>query len=112
MNPTIEHLSRTWPNHINASPTNLTNPITGTLRFSFGITAIIYCIYLLPFCFGVFGNVSVCLVFFQQKKLRSITNTFLMNLCKLRKSSPLSAHDRRYFLQVSTISSFCVSRFR
>jgi hypothetical protein len=52
------------------------------LRFSPTVTIIIYIIYLLPFCFGVFGNVSVCLIFFQQKKLRSITNTFLMNLCK------------------------------
>jgi hypothetical protein len=52
------------------------------LRFSTGITIIIYIIYLLPFCFGVFGNISVCLIFFKQKKLRSITNTFLMNLCK------------------------------
>jgi hypothetical protein len=52
------------------------------LRFTTGITIIIYIIYLLPFCFGVFGNISVCLIFFQQKKLRSITNTFLMNLCK------------------------------
>jgi hypothetical protein len=51
------------------------------LRFSMGITIVIYIIYLLPFCFGVFGNISVCLIFFQQKKLRSITNTFLMNLC-------------------------------
>jgi hypothetical protein len=55
------------------------------LRFSPGITIVIYIIYLLPFCFGVFGNISVCLIFFQQKKLRSITNTFLMNLCKLEK---------------------------
>ena len=52
------------------------------LRFSSTITIIIYIIYLLPFCFGVFGNISVVLIFFQQKKLRSITNTFLMNLCK------------------------------
>lgn len=51
------------------------------LRFSPMITILIYIIYLLPFCFGVFGNISVCLIFFQQKKLRSITNTFLMNLC-------------------------------
>ncbi|CAF0753760.1 unnamed protein product [Adineta steineri] len=51
------------------------------LRFSLSVTIIIYIIYLLPFCFGVFGNISVCLIFFQQKKLRSITNTFLMNLC-------------------------------
>ena len=56
---------------------------TTKLRFSPCITIIIYIIYLLPFCFGVFGNISVCLIFFQQKKLRSITNTFLMNLCKL-----------------------------
>jgi hypothetical protein len=54
---------------------------TVRLRFSTSITIIIYIIYLLPFCFGVFGNISVCLIFFQQKKLRSITNTFLMNLC-------------------------------
>ena len=54
------------------------------LRFSPAITILIYVIYLLPFCFGVFGNISVCLIFFQQKKLRSITNTFLMNLCKLK----------------------------
>jgi hypothetical protein len=54
------------------------------LRLSPTVTIIIYIIYLLPFCFGVFGNVSVCLIFFQQKKLRSITNTFLMNLCKLK----------------------------
>jgi len=52
------------------------------LRFSASATILIYIIYLLPFCFGVFGNISVCLIFFQQKKLRSITNTFLMNLCK------------------------------
>jgi hypothetical protein len=52
------------------------------LRFSPAITILVYIIYLLPFCFGVFGNISVCLVFFKQKKLRSITNTFLMNLCK------------------------------
>jgi hypothetical protein len=52
------------------------------LRFSPSITILVYIIYLLPFCFGVFGNISVCLIFFQQKKLRSITNTFLMNLCK------------------------------
>ena len=52
------------------------------LRFSPALTFIIYMIYLFPFCFGVFGNISVCLIFFQQKKLRSITNTFLMNLCK------------------------------
>jgi hypothetical protein len=58
--------------------------ITTKLRFSPGITIIIYIIYLLPFCFGVFGNISVCLIFFQQKKLRSITNTFLMNLCNLK----------------------------
>ncbi|CAF0777602.1 unnamed protein product [Adineta ricciae] len=51
------------------------------LRFSPGITLLIWAIYSVPFCFGVFGNVSVCLIFFQQKKLRSITNTFLMNLC-------------------------------
>jgi hypothetical protein len=57
------------------------------LRFSPTVTIIIYVIYLLPFCFGVFGNVSVCLIFFQQKKLRSITNTFLMNLCKLKRRS-------------------------
>jgi len=55
------------------------------LRFSPAVTIIVYSIYLLPFCFGVFGNISVCLIFFQQKKLRSITNTFLMNLCKLKK---------------------------
>ncbi|CAF0976151.1 unnamed protein product [Rotaria sp. Silwood1] len=78
---------------------NLTNPIHGCfnddpdyqfsstsiptvkLRFSLRTTIIIYVIYLLPFCFGVFGNISVCLIFFQQRKLRSITNTFLMNLC-------------------------------
>ncbi|CAF2411447.1 unnamed protein product [Rotaria sp. Silwood2] len=54
---------------------------TAKLRFSLSITIIIYFIYLLPFCFGVFGNISVCLIFFQQRKLRSITNTFLMNLC-------------------------------
>jgi hypothetical protein len=54
---------------------------TVKLRFSPSVTIIIYIIYLLPFCFGVFGNISVCLIFFQQKKLRSITNTFLMNLC-------------------------------
>ncbi|CAF1403421.1 unnamed protein product [Didymodactylos carnosus] len=51
------------------------------LRFSLTVTLLVYLIYLLPFCFGVFGNISVCLIFFQQKKLRSITNTFLMNLC-------------------------------
>ncbi|CAF3326165.1 unnamed protein product [Rotaria socialis] len=51
------------------------------LRFSLSTTLLIYGIYLLPFCFGIFGNISVCLIFFQQKKLRSITNTFLMNLC-------------------------------
>ncbi|CAF1033049.1 unnamed protein product [Didymodactylos carnosus] len=51
------------------------------LRFSLTVTIVIYLIYLLPFCFGVFGNISVCLIFFQQKKLRSITNIFLMNLC-------------------------------
>ncbi|CAF2396123.1 unnamed protein product [Rotaria sp. Silwood2] len=51
------------------------------LRFSPTITILIYSIYLLPFCFGIFGNISVCLIFFQQRKLRSITNTFLMNLC-------------------------------
>ncbi|CAF1203528.1 unnamed protein product [Rotaria sordida] len=51
------------------------------LRFSLYITILVYVIYLLPFCFGVFGNISVCLIFFQQRKLRSITNTFLMNLC-------------------------------
>ncbi|CAF0906339.1 unnamed protein product [Adineta ricciae] len=51
------------------------------LRFSLPITILIYVAYVLPFCFGVFGNISVCLIFFQQKKLRSITNTFLMNLC-------------------------------
>ena len=56
---------------------------TVKLRFSLSTTILIYIIYLLPFCFGVFGNISVCLIFFQQKKLRSITNTFLMNLCKL-----------------------------
>jgi hypothetical protein len=54
------------------------------LRFSATVTILIYIIYLLPFCFGVFGNISVCLIFFQQKKLRSITNTFLMNLCNLK----------------------------
>jgi hypothetical protein len=59
-----------------------TNLTSTKLRFSPGITIIIYIIYLLPFCFGVFGNISVCLIFFQQKKLRSITNTFLMNLCE------------------------------
>jgi hypothetical protein len=52
------------------------------LRFSLAASIIIYLVYLLPFCFGVFGNISVCLIFFQQRKLRSITNTFLMNLCK------------------------------
>jgi hypothetical protein len=57
---------------------------TVKLRFSLSTTILIYFIYLLPFCFGVFGNISVCLIFFQQKKLRSITNTFLMNLCKLK----------------------------
>ncbi|UJR21262.1 hypothetical protein I4U23_024357 [Adineta vaga] len=51
------------------------------LRFSLTITILIYVAYFLLFCFGVFGNISVCLIFFQQKKLRSITNTFLMNLC-------------------------------
>ncbi|CAF1126405.1 unnamed protein product [Rotaria magnacalcarata] len=51
------------------------------LRFSLSTTLLVYGIYLLPFCFGIFGNISVCLIFFQQKKLRSITNTFLMNLC-------------------------------
>lgn len=61
----------------------LKNIATAKLRFSMGVTTCIYLIYLLPFCFGVFGNISVCLIFFQQKKLRSITNTFLMNLCKL-----------------------------
>ncbi|CAF1272531.1 unnamed protein product [Adineta steineri] len=55
--------------------------LTTEFRFSPTITIIIYITYLLPFCFGVFGNISVCLIFFQQKKLRSITNTFLMNLC-------------------------------
>jgi hypothetical protein len=60
---------------------------TTKLRFTPAVTVIIYIIYLLPFCFGVFGNVSVCLIFFQQKKLRSITNIFLMNLCKLTKHS-------------------------
>jgi hypothetical protein len=59
---------------------------TVKLRFSPAFTILVYIIYLLPFCFGVFGNISVCLIFFQQKKLRSITNTFLMNLCKLKKS--------------------------
>ncbi|CAF4021134.1 unnamed protein product, partial [Rotaria magnacalcarata] len=54
---------------------------TAKLRFSLGTTVAIYSIYFLPFCFGVFGNISVCLIFFQQRKLRSITNTFLMNLC-------------------------------
>lgn len=57
------------------------------LRFSLTSTILIYCIYLLPFCFGIFGNISVCLIFFQQKKLRSITNTFLMNLCKYKTIS-------------------------
>ena len=57
---------------------------TTKFRFSIIVTVIIYIIYLLPFCFGIFGNISVCLIFFQQKKLRSITNTFLMNLCKLK----------------------------
>ncbi|CAF0802036.1 unnamed protein product [Rotaria sordida] len=57
------------------------NFATVKLRFSPTITILIYSIYLLPFCFGIFGNISVCLIFFQQKKLRSITNTFLMNLC-------------------------------
>jgi hypothetical protein len=60
-----------------------TSIITTQLRFSLITTIIIYIIYLLPFCFGIFGNISVCLIFFQQKKLRSITNTFLMSLCKL-----------------------------
>lgn len=54
------------------------------LRFSPTVTILIYSIYLLPFCFGIFGNISVCLIFFQQRKLRSITNTFLMNLCKCK----------------------------
>ncbi|CAF0819015.1 unnamed protein product [Rotaria sp. Silwood1] len=57
------------------------NFATVKLRFSPTVTILIYSIYLLPFCFGIFGNISVCLIFFQQRKLRSITNTFLMNLC-------------------------------
>lgn len=60
---------------------NIWNILTSKLRFSSTITILVYIIYLLPFCFGVFGNLSVCLIFFQQRKLRSITNTFLMNLC-------------------------------
>ena len=64
---------------------NLWHILTSKLRFSPTITILIYIIYLLPFCFGVFGNISVCLIFFQQRKLRSITNTFLMNLCKKKR---------------------------
>jgi hypothetical protein len=71
-----------------------TSITTTKLRFSLGITIIIYIIYLLPFCFGVFGNISVCLIFFQQKKLRSITNTFLMNLCKSKKNFPQNINKK------------------
>ena len=66
---------------------------TVKLRFSLPITVFVYCVYAVPFCFGVFGNISVCLIFFQQKKLRSITNTFLMNLCKYR-SLPMTITHR------------------
>ena len=66
----------------NDQPIDSTSIFSAKFRFSTGRTIFIYLIYLLPFCFGVFGNISVCLIFFQQKKLRSITNTFLMNLCK------------------------------
>ena len=74
-----DHFDHDCPN-IDGAPNNFQ---TFKLRFSLQTTILIYFIYLLPFCFGVFGNVSVCLIFFQQKKLRSITNTFLMNLCEL-----------------------------
>lgn len=66
----------------NESQIQSTGIFSAKFRFSTGMTMLIYFIYLLPFCFGVFGNISVCLIFFQQRKLRSITNTFLMNLCK------------------------------
>ena len=71
---------------------------TGKFRFSPSITLLIYVIYLLPFCFGVFGNVSVCLIFFQQKKLRSITNTFLMNLCEYLRLHVASKEVLSFFL--------------
>ena len=70
--------------------TTMTITTARYLRFSLNITIIIYIIYLIPFCFGVFGNISVCLIFFRQKELRSITNIFLMNLCNVLLSLSLS----------------------
>jgi hypothetical protein len=82
MDLNLTNLNHPCPNNGQDYQFSSTSITTTKLRFSLGITIIIYIIYLLPFCFGVFGNISVCLIFFQQKKLRSITNTFLMNLCK------------------------------
>lgn len=91
----------------NESQFQSTGIFSAKFRFSTGMTIFIYIIYLLPFCFGVFGNISVCLIFFQQRKLRSITNTFLMNLCKVFRARfhPYSSA----FLGLNDLIVLCVS---
>ena len=104
MDLTFEHFSS---NCSTKSTTNIFVAFSSKLRFSPGITILIYLIYLLPFCFGVFGNLSVCLIFFQQKKLRSITNTFLMNLCKSIKRFDFNSICRFFFRSQRFNCSLC-----